>query len=357
MNGDRPLKTFSKNELLNLENVPVIWVHPEELNISYGLNWNIPIDLSGDWDLNSNSFKENMVYRSFKQRLEGTDWKDTEFYKFYSRQPNWHGLGKLKYWNSMLQDIVTNGYTHIPIKNPIDNYMSILIGRSGQMFLYNGIHRWSCCLLSSIKKKIPVKVLARHTRWQEFKDSCIRFQKSIGRLYSQLPHSDLRSIPFHFDSKRSNIIAKHSLFPKGTVTDIGARFGTVSYELAQYGFKVTAIEKVKSIFAFMERVSKFPGDSFLPINADFTTLTDKANTLVMLNIAHHFTPDPKEFLAFLARSKYSEIFYQAHAIDNKWTAYITPEDYLKTIMETTKMSNAKELLEIGGRKLWHLTRS
>ncbi len=357
MYPNKPFKTFSKDEMLNLEKAPIIWVYPEELDYVHTLDRSVPISLSGDWDLHGKPFTKCMIYESFKHRLEGSKWEDTRFYKHYNRQPNWYGLTQLDYWDSMLQDIVINGYTHKPIKDHIDNYMSILIGRNGRMVIYNGIHRYACCLLSPAIQKIPVKVLARHSQWQEFKDSCIEFQKNIGKLYSQLPHPDLESIPFHYNSERTDLIAKHSLFPKGTITDIGARFGITSYGLAQNGFKVKAIEKVKEIFTFMEKISKFPGKSFTPINADFATLTDEADTLVMLNIAHHFTPNMTRFLQFLERSSYKEIFYQAHALDNKWTAYITPKEYLKLIVKATKMSKTSELTEIGGRKLWHLTRS
>lgn len=342
-----------------LKNAPVIWVYPEDLDNMHQVEPDKLVDPSSNWDINNRKFSSNIVFNGFKRHLEGSAWSDTEFYAFHIRKygENWLGLKKFDRWDDMIKDIVSYGYTHRSIKDPIDNYMSIFIGRNGRMYIYNGIHRYCCCLLSPIRQKIPVKVLMRHTQWQEFKSSCIKYQKRVGKLYSQLPHPDLESIPYHFNNDRADIIAKNSLFSAGTtLTDIGSHWGTVSSVLTQHGFDVTSIEKVSAHFSKLKKLSQLSDRTFTAINGDFINYKDKANILVMLNIAHHFTPDPKELFKFLSNHKYSEIFYQSHSITDKWAKVISPREYLRMIMDASDMHNAFEIHNISGRKLWHLTR-
>lgn len=334
-----------------LKRASVIWIYPEDMNHLFTIESGKFIGPYGNWDTGNRLVTSTIIFKGFKQRLEGADWKSTKFYKHYRQSED-----RLKNWDEMLKDIMTYGYTHRPINDIVDNYMSILIGRNGHMFIYNGIHRFCCCMLSPIRQKVPVKVILCHIQWRNFRNSCSSFKGTQGRIYSQLPHPDLEQIPFHFDSTRSDLIAKHSNFPGGTLIDIGAHWGTTSYILAQHGFDVTSIEKDKNHFLKMQKVSKLPGKPFKPLHADFLEIPQKANTLVMLNIAHHFTPDPERFLTFLRKSSFSEVFYQAHAVQNKWTKFVIPRKYLRQIMNVTDMKKANMLIEIGGRKLWHLTK-
>ena len=150
-----------------LEKAEVIWVWPEDLINTHSVRKGQGIDLSGNWDRLGNSILGGMIYKSFKRRLNGVEWEDTTIYKQRPKNRHWW-TRKLPIWDSMLKDIIPNGFTQRPLLDPIDEYMSILIGRNGDMFIYNGIHRYVCCLVSEVKKKIPVKVLARHSEWAKF---------------------------------------------------------------------------------------------------------------------------------------------------------------------------------------------
>ena len=337
-----------------------IWVWPKDLiNVHSARKVRTRvIDLSGDWDKLGKSVLDGHIYKSFKHRLSGTPWEDTTTYKKRPlKKPHWPR--KLPVWDKMLADIVPNGFTQRPLKDPIDEYMSILIGRNGDMFIYNGIHRFVCCLLSEVRKKIPVKVLARHTEWAEFKQSCYNYQQRRGKLYSQIPHPDLESIPYYWTNERAELIAKHSLYPKGTVVDLGAHWGITSYILSQHGFKCTAIEKSKKQFVKLTKISKFPGLSFNMMLDDFTIYDFDIDTFVMLNIAHHFIIDKvkrKTFTRFMQANSCKEIFYQSHRTDDKWAPHMMPQKMLKLIMDSAEMNNALSLKTFNGRELWHLSR-
>ena len=345
-----------KKFLRKLKDAPVIYVRPSDIQNQHSLDKN-NIDLNGDWDNLGRVVQKGFIFKSFKERLEGTPWERTTLFKRKKRLgKRW--LKKLPIWDSMLNDIVNNGYTQRPNSEPIDEYISILIGRNGHMFIYNGIHRLVCCLLSDKVDKIPVKVLLRHTQWAHFKRQCEDYAKRRGGLYAQLPHPDLESIPYNWTNERAELIAKNSNYPGGTLIDIGSHWGTTSYILAQYGFKVTAIERSKNHFNKLTKLSQLPGKSFNRIREDFTLLDFDIDTCVMLNIAHHFIIDKQKkesFRRFLLANDFKEVFYQAHKTDDKWSPYMKPEEMLSFIMENSRKSEYSMLKDFNGRKLYHIT--
>jgi len=341
--------------LCNLANVEPIQVWPEQLVNKHQVNKRQGIDLSGDWDTLGETVRDGYIYKAFLKRLNGSDWKDTLLYKRkYKKGERW--LKKLKVWDQMLKDIVENGYVHRPIKDPIDNYMSILIGRNGHMFIYNGIHRFVCCLLSKVETKIPVKVLARHDEWSTFRNNCIAYQKRRGKLYAQLPHPDLEHIPYYWTNERAELIAENSLSQGGFVVDVGAHWGTTSSVLASKGFDCMAVEKSKSHFNRLYKISQFPNASFTAVLGDVTK-SDLGGTIVMLNFAHHFTTSKvklNQLIQFLERLSAKEIFYQAHRTDDKWAPFMLPSEMLSLIGLKSGLRQFKELKTFNGRTLYHL---
>ena len=342
--------------LRQLKNAPIIYVKPSDIANHHSLNKH-GFDLNGDWDNLTQTVHKGIIFKSFAQRLKGDPWESTVLYKRKKRLgKRW--LRKLSIWDSMLNDIVNNGYSQRSNKEPIDEYISILIGRNGQMFIYNGIHRLVCCLLAKREEKIPVKVLLRHTQWAQFKRSCIEYSNRRGGLYAQLPHPDLESIPYIWTNERAELIASNSNYPGGTVVDIGSHWGTTSYVLAQKGFQVSAIERSKNHYRRLSKLSKFPGKPFNPMLGDFTLYDFDIDTFVMLNIAHHFIIDKvkhESFRKFLQSNDCKEIFYQAHKEDDKWSPYMKPEEMLDFILTNSKKHSFRMLKDFNGRKLYHLS--
>ena len=341
--------------LRKLKNYEPILVEPSLLTNQHSLNKS-SFSLNGDWDTLTHSITNGYIYKSFQKRLEGVDWKSTRLYqRKYKKGERW--LRKLKVWDSMLQDITTNGYTQHANRDKIDEYISILIGRHGHMFIYNGIHRLVCCLLSDKDTKIPVKVLLRHTDWATFKRQCEAYAKRRGSLYCQLPHPDLESIPYYWTNERAECIADVSIFPGGHVMDIGAHWGTTSFIMAKNNFICTAIEKSKVHFNKLIKVSRFPRSGFSIANRDFTKSPLNADIGIFLNIAHHFILDKekqKRFFHFLSLSKFNEVFYQSHRVDDKWASTMSPGEMLENIKSLTGLKSHYQLADFNGRKLWHL---
>jgi len=342
--------------LKKLEHHPVIYIKPTDLINKHSLNKH-EFDLNGDWDKLGSHITTGFIFRSFAQRLKGIPWEDTLLYK-RKRRLGQRWLKKLPIWDSMLDDIVSNGYTQQPNTDPIDEYISILIGRDGHMFIYNGIHRLCCCLLSKKVDHIPVKVILRHTEWAKFKQSCKAYADRRNGLYAQIPHPDLEHIMYNWTNERAELIAKNSNYPNGTVVDLGSHWGTSSYILAQHGFKVTAIERSKNHFNKLTKISNLPGKSFNRMKGDFTLYDFDIDTLVALNIFHHFIIDKqkrKVLRNFLLANTCKEIFYQSHKEDDKWSPYMKPVEMREMIMECTNKTTYKELANFNGRRLYHLT--
>ena len=343
-----------KSCLKKLKTTPVIYINPTDAANKHSLDKQKPLTEQENWDELGKSVLSTIIFKSFRERLSGSDWESTDLYKWRKRKGR--NLAKFTYWDSMLNDIVENGYSFKSLKrDPIGEYMSILIGCYGHMFIYNGIHRFCSCLLSKKPGKIPVKVLYRHPEWEDFKTKCSKYKQ---QLYCQLPHPDLKQIPFKWTNERADLIAENSLYPNGTLVDIGAHWGTISYTLAQKGFNVLAVENSLAPYKFLERISKFPGKPFSITKSNFTNMKINADTLSMLNIAHHFIIDKdrhKKFIQFLNNLNVKEIFYQAHGIKSKWTKHIDPLAFLGLIISETKMTKAKELKTFDERTLYHLT--
>lgn len=343
--------------LQRLKDSEPLLVRPSLLTNQHSLNKE-SFSLSGNWDRLGSSIVNGKIYKSFLLRLQGASWESTPLYKDkHSLGKRW--LKKLPIWDSMLQDITTNGYTQLPNKNKVDEYISVLVGRHGHMFIYNGIHRLICCLLSKKDDKIPVKILLRHTGWKSFRSSCIRYQKRRGSLYCQLPHPDLESIPYYWTNERAELIAKYSLFQGGKVLDAGSHWGTTSYILSNAGFNVEAIEISTPHFKKLKKLSKWPGPGFTVGNTDVLSLTGSYDTLVILNLVHHFLKDRlklSRFIDFLNDNSFSEIFYQSHKEGDKWSPYMLPTESLKMIMEATEMYSVTAVKEFNGRQLFHIHR-
>lgn len=339
-----------------------IWVgsHSIKYQISPHTDNSRLISADDDFDLSYRLVSDSAVYRGLKMRLEGADWADTPFgYK----EPE-----RLATWDSMIDDITKHGYDFRPLPGcKTDEYISVLIGRDGHILLYNGIHRASCCLLSSVANKIPVRVIYRHPEWVKFRDEIDRYKRRENRIYCQMPHPDLEAIPHLWTNLRADLIADRSFYPGGRVLDIGAHWGTTSHTLARRGFDCTAIERDSSHYTKTERVSRMmitgEGQLFTPLHTDalYFDTHGTFDTLVALNIAHHFLMrenDYTRFMDFLSHNRFKEIFYQSHRPNDKWSTSsvlkLTPRVYLERIMKAAGLSKVEKVKTFNGRDLYHI---
>ena len=357
-----------------IENLPIHWMYPEDIKYGTPFIKQLEIEprhiwnLNSDWDRLDRVFAWSVVHKSFKARYNGAEWKDTKLYKqrLANGKLNDKWLAKTVVWDEMLKDIIDNGYSHRPLpKNLVDEYILILIGRHGHPIIYNGIHRLSCCLLSKHRKKIPVKVLARHTRWEKFKTFILNYAENhTGQLYSCIPHFDLENITSNWPCERSELIAESAINKKGSVFDAGSHWGVVSYHLAQKGFKCVAMEKNTDTYNVMRKIQKLPGKSFKTIKKDVLSVesnTISTDILLLLNLVHHFQMKKdtfNKFIAFLDKLDTKEIFYHAHKNGDKWSTSsamnLKPKEVLEIISKTSGLTKIDNLATLKGRSLYHL---
>ena len=93
-----------------LINAEIIWVWPEDLTNAHFVKKSEGIDLSGNWDKLGRSVLDGFIYKSFKRHLNGVEWKDTTIYKQRPKNRHWWAR-KLPIWDSMIADIIPNGFT------------------------------------------------------------------------------------------------------------------------------------------------------------------------------------------------------------------------------------------------------
>lgn len=180
-----------------------IYINPE--NVSYRLSgvsklkhphrFGIGQIRSGDWDHPNHlqSVDEVPKIKGMIQRFEEEKpWCQTVYYKHYSdkyRKNNKYEELGYDSLSEYLQDIF-NGYDNIyqSIKangyieghdgsrgrpdnsHPVRDQLEILvaIGRNGNIFLWEGNHRFG--IARALEIEIPANVAFRHTKWQELRD-------------------------------------------------------------------------------------------------------------------------------------------------------------------------------------------
>lgn len=148
--------------------------------------------LDGDWDLDTRPLAEHFVYASFEAHLsDGVPWEATELHAIAMQgirdgSGRYHGCRSLDALRERLakldtlcdrlrrdgyrpqRDLARSGesllrrFGHRP---PELDEVVVHIGRSGELILVDGVHRFSIARILGIEA-IPVIVLFRHSAWQ-----------------------------------------------------------------------------------------------------------------------------------------------------------------------------------------------
>lgn len=207
---------YCRDRDLSLENndLPkVMEVDPGEIKKSTIPEHHIPTmgdeaivgTLDGPWDRFRTNFENHIIYRSLEQRFEKQmKWEETDIYHVSSWAvrngvPKWNDSKSIdeiakrcEKLDSIYYDIRENGYrsqNHIvskrqsdqnnesdaPVTIPIREHsmpdeVRVGIGRNGEIIrLGGGRHRVSLAKIVDVDR-IPVVVVVRHKRWQDFRD-------------------------------------------------------------------------------------------------------------------------------------------------------------------------------------------
>lgn len=187
------------------------------------LNWGLGRVQGGDWDTDSNHrrMRETTLYRSLKRHFnEDIPWEQTELYQHAAQQIETHGgfrgykniegfrEQRCEYIDDLYASIRDDGYRPNKIgghqqaddnafEEAYANHLEplIVIGRSGEMFLTEGSHRFTIASLLELES-IPVYVLCRHVEWQRVRDkiACAPSRAVFEDAGVALEHPDLVDI-------------------------------------------------------------------------------------------------------------------------------------------------------------------
>ena len=305
------------------------WVNPKKIRYRTSKEFHYFRDhnrvVGGIWDIPLLFFEDNDFLQAYSQRAKkGEQWSDTQYYRLYlaeilAGKVKW-GCRNKEEWDkrcamldSIYQEIKSNGYH--PQK--IEDYISVNIGRDGQLIFNNGRHRLTFCKLLEVSE-IPVRITVRHAKWVMFKNQILEYTKSRGgKVYAPLTHIDLQSIPSVYGHKRYELIQKNiSAIHKGTVLDIGSHWGFFCHKFEESGFDCLAVENDPKNLYFLEKLKRAEERNFSVFNKSIFSLdldNEKYDIVLALAVFHHFTKEENTYnqlIHFLKNLHVGEMYFE-----------------------------------------------
>ncbi|EKE14795.1 MAG: hypothetical protein ACD_12C00296G0001, partial [uncultured bacterium] len=104
------------------------------------------------------------------------------------------------------------------------------------MLFCNCAHRLAIAKLLGLEK-IPIKIVARHPEWIDFRKKVLSYAKEHkGKIYQPITHPDLSDAPsFHESDDRFEMIKNNLSMKKGLLLDIGAYWGYFCHRFEDEG--------------------------------------------------------------------------------------------------------------------------
>lgn len=333
----------------------------------------VPVVKDGNWDLYPKNIEESDVYVSIKALVDGEPFEDTPIYFkgkkiLENGQAAW-GYNSLKDFKENRGNDILTLYHSVksvgvlpvtevnPKANPRDN-ISVAIGRNGEMFVFDGMHRYCIAKLTG-KTDIPIDVVVRHPLWVAKRDA---LRAKIGdSTYNPIDHPDFSDIPSTWTRWRYNMILrdmkKESIV---TVLDLGSHFGYFASELAKEGYNCTAIELNRGYFDVMQTLKATVPFWFKTSREDVLAMPKlEADCILALNLFHHFlkTEDAfKKFTDMLGSIKSNVLYFQAHnpqeaQMDGAYKNF-EPDEFCKFIVDNSQYSTYELVGTIKGRNIY-----
>lgn len=331
----------------------------------------------GNWDIPLQKFKDNMFYQSYFDRVnKATPWNETRYYNVHlkaiqSGEVRWGCHNKIEWDNrcklldSIFLDIEKNGYRQFKM----EDYVSVNIGRNGNILFNDGRHRLTFCLIAQVPE-IPVRITVRHAKWVLFKKQILNYankkENRNGKVYAPLTHIDLLSIPSGYGHRRFELI-KDNLSKKkyNKMLDIGSHWGYFCHKFEEIGYQCVAIENNPENLYFLQKLRNAEDKAFSIYRKSLFSIDIEHHfydVVLALAVFHHFTKDAKShsrLVRFLNKINAREMFFQPPNYNEPQmqTAYrnYNNEGFLKFIVAN---SNFKNYVAIGtaedGRKLFKI---
>ena len=335
----------------------------------------------GDWDLDLKSFETGITYQGYLDVFfRGKKWKDTELFNGDYQAGATRILGyaemckeELLVWKQLRCGFIDYiframdkfGYQ----QDPYADFVSILIGRNGEVILNNGRHRLAAARILKIPL-IPILIDVRHTEWVEFKDSIIEYSKKHGDMvYAPLKHIDLEDIPSR-QIGRANDVLKDISPDSKTVLDLGANWGYMCQVLEDSGRICTAVESDDVEFSFLEKLRL--GYRYDMVHADICDYSEyvlrvvgkvKFDCVLALSIFHHLAKTEEGFsrlLGLLSRLDCNEMIFQMPDREelDKFKPYrnMTDKEFTNLIINNSCLNSCEEIGNREKRKMFILRR-
>jgi hypothetical protein len=302
---------------VNLEKI--YWVSPNAIKYArrevyynilphYKLK-NIEKILIKDWDLTPNIIKveERKSYKAiYAHFIEGKKWQDTDFYKIelnmvkagmirWGCSTEREFIERFKNLDELYKDIKNNGFKtqkmlekkgilkHKGIRE-IEDEISIVIGRYGDLIRYDAQHRFALAKILNIDR-IPVQILFRHEKWMEFRKEILTYirREKNGKAYQPLLHPDLSDVPSEWSDQRFEIIRQNLSIKKGTLLNVGAHWGYFCHKFEEIGFQCTVMEDSQKNLYFLRKLRRAGNTNFKIFNKSIFDSEDYTDDMNKLN--------------------------------------------------------------------------
>jgi 2-polyprenyl-3-methyl-5-hydroxy-6-metoxy-1,4-benzoquinol methylase len=333
----------------------------------------------GDWDLGLELFDENtLVYLAYKDIfVDGKDWGDTKFYN----GPYKAGIERVAGYEGMVEDEVKTwmnlrcGYLTYIFRamrqfgyqqDPYSDFVSLIIGRNGEVILNNGRHRLAAAKILNIPI-IPVLIDVRHSKWLDFKIEVLKYSTQHGNgVYAPLKHVDLDDIP-HRQEDRSQVVVDSISPDTKTVVDLGANWGRLCQSLEDTGRDCVAVEFDDTEFSFLERIRDIHGYRYEICKEDICDFIDQRNKfdcVLALSIFHHLAKTKighARMLGLLRKLDCNEMIFQMpldaemKLIEDLYKNY-TDKEFCELIVKNSCLSKYREIGGRENRKMYHFVR-
>jgi len=388
-----------KSIKLSIDLEKIYWVSPNAIKytrrevyhnaLSHYKFRNVEKILIKDWDLPPNIIKveECKSYKAFYAHfIEGKEWQDTDFYKI---ELNWVKAGMIRWGCSserefierfkklddLYKDIKNNGLKtqkmlgkkgilkHKGIRE-IEDEISIVIGRNGDLIRYDAQHRFAIAKILNIDR-LPIQILFRHEKWMEFRKEILTFirRETNGKAYQPLLHPDLSDIPSVWSDKRFEIIRDSLGIKSGTLLDIGAHWGYFCHKFEGIGFQCTAFEDLPENLYFLKKLKRAGDMNFKVIDQPIYDFKDNLHfdIVLMLNLSHYIFEKKEiynQFVKLLRKMKTSEIYFQIdpplEMKEGSIHRNCLREDIINGVIKNANLKNVDCIGEIKGSKIFKL---
>ena len=343
--------------------------------------------LDGDWDKTEITFDQLDLFAACQQRfVDRLPWEETEFYRRVIRDIA-NGVSK---WGCSSEDafrarleneidvlfetIRDHGYaTQDELGNePLRDEVCVAVSREGQFVFVDGKHRLSIARILGLPT-IPVRVVARHKHWMEFRQELAEFAAGQlrGHIYQAIDHPDLSDFPAHKDHGRRELIrvalSDYDRAGKRSL-DIGAQWGYMTQQMEAFGFQSVGVEASGTNVRFARRIKTAVEGQYEIWHGKIFEYPESAaaDVIVALNIFHHLIkthPLHAGLEAFLQKLQADVLIFEPHLPKHAWRqmegAYrnYEPDQFVDFVSRHTGMQSI-ELIGTAsdGRPLYKLAR-